>query len=416
MRKLLPLTILAIITNVCVFAQAFDDLPYYNPDAIIYFQQEMKSLFQFMLENDINIPFYASVSGTGGGGGGYDPLYTFDFYDDPDRFKGTDKHGDSIRTDHYNLRLGLGDSGKGLWGYNVLAGGNIRINRMFSIPLFFNFRTAESHDLAAFELTYNGHKMTVKGSLSEFIYEFYFGTGLFINTDMIKGAVLLGLHEKEHEIISDWSESLGGVSKPLSFRAELVPLVNTSQWRTVGKVLNNILGYLGVGAVISAGDEDAGIFNAVASTLNAGLDLTFNRINFGPLDLDLQAVYNRSSYDIVSKANTYGLRMQGVFTGFPFGFGVEGGYKHFYYIFEPFVSDYHNTGYVKASLFFPLKNITFGVTYSYDSIYKSIFGIALTTNFLSGFFNISMPDSRRNLSTGNYGARFRWNGWKAGKD
>jgi len=71
MKKLLLLTILVIITAVCGFAQVFDNLPYSNPDAMTYFQQEMKSLFQFMSEYNLNIPVYASWSGKFGSKGKY---------------------------------------------------------------------------------------------------------------------------------------------------------------------------------------------------------------------------------------------------------------------------------------------------------------------------------------------------------
>jgi hypothetical protein len=270
-----------------------------------------------------------------------------------------------------------------------------------------------------FELLYNGEKIPATGILEEDTSEYYLGTGLFINTDMVKGSVLLGIHQKNQNMKFDGADDLDRKNKPMSFRVELIPLVNTSSWAAVGKVLNSILGYLGIGAVINYEEEDNSIFKTAATAINAGLDFTFNRINFGPFDLDLQAIYHRGSYDAVAKASTYGGRAQGVFSTFPLGFSVEGGYKHFYYIFEPFVPYYNNTGYVKASIFVPLKRITFGLTYSYDDIYKSNYGFAITTNFVSGFFtmNPTVPDDRFRASfIGSGGIRYRHGGWRANRD
>jgi hypothetical protein len=409
MKKILPLAVLVIITNVSAFAQAFDDLPYSNPDAMAYFQQEMKSLFQFMAGNKLNIPFYVSFSGKFTNMT-YTSLSTFDFYaNDPDRFLDTSYGTAKV----YKLDV----ANRNVMDFNVLTGGNIRINRMFSIPLFGTFGYASCGDLAEFEVTYNGNKMDVQGYLKEEIMEFYFGTGLFMNADTVKGGVLLGAQQKIHSIKFDYSDDLDRENKPLSFRVELVPLINTSQWKAVGKMLNSILGYLGFGAVINYQEEENSIYKTAATALNAGLDLTFNKITFGPFDLNLQAVYNRGSYDAAAKANTYGMRAHGVFS-FPLGFGIEGGYKQFYYIFEPFVPYYNNTPYVNASIFFPMKDVTFGVTYSYDGIYKHAYGIAMTLNFLSGFFtaNPSVPDDRFKSSfAGSFGARYRHGGWEAWK-
>jgi hypothetical protein len=60
-KKYLPVLILSAAAFPCL-AQAFDDMPYSNPDRWTYFQQEMTSLMRFQVENDRNIPFFMSTS------------------------------------------------------------------------------------------------------------------------------------------------------------------------------------------------------------------------------------------------------------------------------------------------------------------------------------------------------------------
>jgi hypothetical protein len=192
----------------------------------------------------------------------------------------------------------------------------------------------------------------------------------------------------------------------------------------VGEVLNKILGYLGTGeaVLLAAEDEGDSRISAFAAVLNAGLDFTFNRMHFGPLSLDAQTIYTRGSYDAAAKSDTYGLKVTGLFPGKPFGFSLEGGYKHFFAFHQWFEKDYPGTGYFNGSIFFPLKHITLGMIYRYDNIYKSKFTLAVSTNFLSGFYTFNPVEQymdKDKFSGGpsfDMGARFRWGGWNAGKE
>jgi len=198
------------------------------------------------------------------------------------------------------------------------------------------------------------------------------------------------------------------------FKLAIVPLVNTSEWKYIGKALDYILGYFGLGDALmnfAETDEDSKSA-AAASAINAALDFSFNRIHWGNFSLDIEAMYNRGNFDSAAKADTFGAKLTGQFAKFPFGFSLEGGYKHFASFASPveyFAPGYPGgTGYFNGSIYFPLKHITLGVLYQYDSVYQSVFGIALSSNTVSGFYKLSN-------SGFDDGLRFRWNGWKAVK-
>jgi hypothetical protein len=209
------------------------------------------------------------------------------------------------------------------------------------------------------------------------------------------------------------------------FKIALVPLVNTSDWKYVGRALNSIFGYLGTGdVVIGAGDEENSAISTFSNILNAALDLKFNRFDLGSLGLTAQTIYARGNFDAAAKTNTFGMKINGLFFNFPFGFTLEGGYKHFYYIAKNFEEDYNNTGYFNGSIYFPFKHLTLGLIYKYDGINNSMLTFALSTNFLSGFFGLGFFDKNR-IDKNKYiddslnfsaGARFRWGGWKVEKE
>jgi hypothetical protein len=255
----------------------------------------------------------------------------------------------------------------------------------------------------------------------------FFGTGLHINTDMVKGGIYLGvIMSTQHQITDRYkllSEShpvdYGDLS--FSFKAALAPVVNTSSWAYVGKVLNNVLGFLGMGdnVIYYAEDERNSKIIAFVDAINAGLDFTFNKMYFGPFSMQANIVYSRENYDAAAKDNMYGLKLQGQFSNFPFGLSLEGGYRQFFSVAQYMENDYTDTGYFNGSIYFPFKKITFGMIYRYDNIYKSKFTFAVSTNFLSGLFTLNpveqfMDKDKFSSGEGNdFGIRYRHAGWRA---
>ena len=400
-------------------AQAFDDLAYPNPDRPTYFQQEMSSLMKFQAANDINVPFFASLSGRLNLA-----IYNKDYLrplsgiDTLNQIYGIP---DSLLTDWFNHDYPGGSDSIG--DIQFLLGGQIRINSYFYIPILFNvghwnvskimgageIKTSNRIDYVSTNGTHSSRSIEYREPLkaSESNTSLFGGSGLFINTEKIKGGVYMGAAYSSKE------EKLG-------FQIALVPLVKTSEWAVVGWVLDSLLGYFGLGDAVMLGEEKGNAkISGLANTLNIGLDLAFKRMHWGPFSLDAQAVYNRGNYDAAAKADTYGGKLTGTFT-FPLGFTFEGGWKHFFALSQIYADDYPDTVYFSASVFFPFKHITFGVLYQYDNITKSQFGVALTTNFLSGFAFLGLPKTDKNKYAlelaGSFGGRFRVDGWKANKD
>jgi len=410
MKKFLIVFILFLSTVFC-FAQAFDDLPFTNPDLTTWFQQEMSSLLRFQFENDINIPFFAALS--------------FDY----NQQKYKPEYGQYIRS----FYSGLSSYSYHDWFTEMyiscLVGGQIKVNNYFYIPIF-NYTF-----LTEYESTVDGVLEAYKNSSDESNrirpYRVYnntangfFGTGVNINTDKLQGGIYLGyninyqninnIDEYEYYSKKENETSIG------SFKIAILPLVDTSNMAYIGKALSSVMGFLGTGdAVMFAerekGDSEIGAF---MKTINAGLDFTFNKINFGPLSMKLNAIYLRGNYNLVAKADTFGLKLQGRLSNFPLGFSVEGGLKHFFSVARYLEKDYPDTGYVKANVYFPLKHLTVGMIYQYDIIYESKFIFAVSTNYLS-FFYANNPRTNFNKNqfdeynaAGSIGARFRWGGWK----
>jgi hypothetical protein len=404
-----------------IFAQAFDDLPYPNPDRPTYFQQEMTSLMRFQAANDINVPFFASFS-LRGRGSDYSDDYLKSIMD-INNLNTNNYLSPSVVNDWLESNRDLNEYSEGVSDMQFLLGGQIRINNHFYIPLFFSYGQWEvkkiigigrtESDLIYYDDGYHGyaynHDLYYKNPLmvQEGNHSMFAGSGLFINTKRIQGGIYMGATSLESE------EKFG-------FQIALIPLVKTSDWETIGWLLDNILGYLGMGdAVMSTVEEEGDSkISELVNRLNLGLELAFTRAHWGPFTLNAQAIYNRGNYDAAAKNDTYGAKVIGLFSHFPFGFTLEGGYKHFFAISQLFADDYKDTGYFSGSIFFPFKRITFGVLCQYDNVMKSQFGVAITTNFLSGFSFLKPRGAddkyKKTLDVGG-GVRFRWGGWKANK-
>jgi hypothetical protein len=427
MKKSFFILFFFFVAAVVCFAQAFDDMPYGNPSSMTYFQQEMTSLMRFQAKYNINVPFFASATQKSASLD-YQTDYINSLYSNYPQFleQTIYDHGDSP-SDSYNSK-GTGDT-------NILLGAQIKINNVFYIPLFFNMGFGQyRRHIEEYDYIYEGVEYKTPAHLRGQIGDMFFGGGVFINTDIIKGGIymgyLMGTDENPHISLPtpghpDNTDAAAFMDGDSGFKIAFAPLVNTSGWKYVGEVLNNIFGYLGMGnTVLYANDGGDSKLSSLANSLNTALDFTFNRIDLGSFGLNAQTVYARGNFDAAAKTDTFGLKLNGVFSNFPFGFTLEGGYKHFYYVAKYFEEDYTDTGYFSGSIYFPFKYITLGLIYKYDSINNSMFTFALSTNFLSGFFGFNFIDKDKydkeiynttEHSKFDLGARFRWNGWKAGK-
>jgi len=432
------------LTALFASAQDFDDMPYVNPDSATFFQQEMTALMKFQAEHNINVPFFLTFSYRITNGAVSQGYYDYMIKPYVDRIDKYDPNfGDFEKDTNFFSRS------ENIW--NVFGGGQIKINNMFYIPIFVNYALAGVQTpLNVQEYTVNIPQYAQYPSITEIQgparagvsgQGLFTGAGLFINTEMIKGGVYLGcslLETNNNEPQIDVLYAYGDEIKTHTindindnsnywnpqFKFALVPLVNTSNWAVVGKVLESIFGYFGMGNALYAPAEDTGDskITAFVNSINAALDLTFNRIHWGSLSLNINALYTRGNFDIAAKTDTYGLKVQGLLSNFPFGFNLEGGYKHFYSVSKYFTEDYPDTGYFSGSIFFPFRRITVGLMYQYNNIYGSTYSVAISTSFIKWFIgvnpNIRYADSEKFDGTFgmNAGVRYHHNGWKANKE
>jgi hypothetical protein len=396
MKKYFFLVTFFSLFPVLGFSQFLDDLPYPQADRWAYFQQETTSLMRSQVEHDPNFLLFFSLSGRDQRFE-YKNEYLYSLAGIP-----------NMNDDFYKEKIKSRIDG------NVLLGFQVKINKSLYIPALFHWGTTHSSIMLEeyeYEASYIG-----KGKNPMYVEEitegFFLGTGVFINTDIIKGGIYMGWNFRETlgEIFTNtegiyWKENR---ASPPGFRIALVPMLNTSGFAYVGKVLNNVLGYIGPGnnAVIFTESEADSKISALFSSLNTALDFTFNKFYFGPIPIQLQLKYLRGSFDAAAKNDTYGLKL-GII-GSVFGLTLEGGYKRFFSVSGLFPSDYVNTGYFTGSLFQTMgKMIGVGFIYNYDKIYESRFTIAVSTNlpsfYLSGFFTFSYPKYDKNKFKSGFG-------------
>jgi len=347
--------IMVVLLAPC-FAQDFDDLPFSSPDPMTYFQQEMTSLMRFQVKNDINIPFFISLS-IEEYGNNYNEDKMESIFPDYNSWG----HGSSgVIGSSHQFKAHTRSEG-------YLIGFQFKINPSFYIPLFLFIGQANLGNYADEGLYVGGWKT-----------QFFPGTGLFINTDTFKGGVYLGIGRKneaygdrkfllDHENNSNVSET-DSITPKIAF----LPIVNTSNWNYVGKALDKIMGFIGWGDVVyTSKEEGESKLGLLISTLNLLLDFSFNKIDFDFITLDPRAYYQRDNYDVFAKANTYGFELRGGFLKIPLtpGFIVNGGYKHFYTYHPDIASVYHDTGFFNGSIYVNLGGYAvFGFTYRYDDV------------------------------------------------
>jgi len=405
MKKHLFVLVFITIAVFC-FAQAFDDMAYSNPEYMAYFQQEMTSLIQFQFDNDINIPLFASAS--------LKVLqYTY-----------TEEYLDFMFADSSNWDSPFSDKP---YGYNgrtnfelqFLFGAQFKTRRSWRIPVIVGFGITALQAYSEDEWQYldeNGKRVfdVVTDYKEPLWVEDYqinglVASGFYIDTDILKGGLFFGL--------SDVNNNEAEFTR--SFKIAFVPMVNTSSWNYTGKVLDSFIAYVGIGSAVSglmAEDSDA---NSFMNSLNASLDLKFNMIYLHPLSLQTNIIYYRGSYDTAAKNDTFGLKVQWLMSDFPLGLSLEGGYRRFFYVFEPLRSEYFNTPYINGSFYFPLRPLTFGMIYQYDNVSKSKYIIALSNNFISGFFTHNplnrFIDKNKydDVLNASMGVRYRHGGWRA---
>ena len=413
------LVLILLVAPIFSFAQSINDMAYSNADFMTYFQQEMTSLTRFKFENDTHIPFFAGISY-------HNSSLSYD-----------DKYLDWLYSDWPNGHY-FRSGDKGAKDVNTLFGWQIKANKTFSIPIIFSGSFTRYKSYVYYDYNFLGRRFPLYADSNR--GNGFLASGLLYNTNILKGGVYIGGDIKIHATELDDNADSHADIKPHSnmnddfffssvttgLKVTLVQLIDTSSFSYIGKALNNVLVYLGTGdpvlyATNKVFDEGYTKFGSFVNTLNAALEFRFNEIHLNPLSLQVAAKYSRGNYDAVSKNDIYGLKIDGMLNRFPVGFSLEGGYKHLFYVSQWFEEDYPNTAYFTGSIYYPFDNVSIGLMYGYDNIYKSKISFAVSANFASGFFTYNPVDQYANkerFSNGNgvdLGIRYRHGGWREAK-
>jgi hypothetical protein len=346
---------------------------------------------KFQFENDMRIPFF------------------FFFIRRNLSLKYKDKYLDYLHSGSYYS--GYDYTSKKTNDINILFGWQIEANSVVSIPLIFYGEYQHYRSYAYYYESGGNTEYADSECLNGFL-----GSGLIINTDIVKGGIYLGYSGKGFPD-DPYSHKGGGDIE--SYKIAFAPIINTSRLAHIGKVFDNVYGYLGNGdAVIYSTDKVFDEGNSKVNNLNVALELTFSKVNFGPLALQAKTIYSRGNYDAVSKNDVYGLKLQGLYSNLPIGFSLEGGYKHLYYVSQWFEEDYANTGYFSGSIYYPFDNVDVGAIYRYDNIYKSKISFAVSSNIVSGHLThnpIGQYSDKERFSGGkgaDFGLRYYHGGWR----
>jgi len=330
---------------------------------------------RFQVEHEINIPFFLSLS--------FDS-YNWDY--DEEKIKtiapgtqtnGANGPGNQVYTYAHDIMDGL-------------AGFQIKLNQTLYVPLFLFMGTSLLRNYADESYLVEG-KYTLPAIEVE-KSDIFFGSGLFINTDIFKGSVYVGaLKNNYYEYIT---ANRPDEDNEFKFTIAFLPVLNTSNWDYVGKALNYIMGFIGVGDVVYNFEEKGDSkFDTFMGSLNLLLNFTFNKLYFNFITLDTNVYYKRNNYDTFAKTDTFGMELQGRFPRLPLAFRLNGGYKYFYITYPDFASAYHDTGFFDGSIYFILGRFgNLGLTCQFDSVTNTKLTFSYSNNFLTGMI-LNRPKS-----------------------
>jgi hypothetical protein len=385
--------------------------PALNPDIMTYFQEEMTSFMRYQSVREYNTPVYLSA-----------------------------------RIQHVEMDIqknGLLADGGGSYYYdnnnsNYLIGGQIKINDLFYLPLFTAYaKTFMEGEPDEGTMIINNLPL-FNAWAKEINESWLFGSGLFFNGETLKGGLFAGYNLKHrlidysgeyHHESEWWAKSYYQKEDDYthSFKIALLPLLDTSNWRYVGKLLESVLGYAGMGDLVGiyAGEEKNTGTDSIARAMNFGLGLVFKKLRLNHMTLGPEFIYRRDNYDVAAKNDTYGavLELKSAFGLFNFTLAPEAGYKHFYSVSKYFTSRYSDIPYFNINFtlsYAKFDKLSLKVFYQYDKISEGGFGVIFDFNealsvLVSGRgtvkkYKTEKLDVEENTSIINTGIRYRYGG------
>jgi hypothetical protein len=397
----------AVLLSAPLPAQS-DDGPALNPDIMTYFQREMTSFMRYQSTREDNTPFYLSARIQNVGM-------------DVKRYNVSDNSGGD---EFYSNNNG-----------NFLIGAQKKLGSRFYLPVYIAFAQAFLDGMPEEGTLVIDNLPLFNTWVTEENTSWLFGSGLFFNGETLKGGIFAGYSLRSRSFDSSgeylhtgktWpdSYSLGEDDFTHTYKIALLPLVDTSRWYYVGKVLDSILGYAGMGDLVEvyAGEKKDDTAEAIVKALNYGLNLAFRNFEFNNVTLGLEALYRRDNYDAAAKTDTYGgaLTLKVPVGRFAFVFTPELGYKRFYSVSKYFPSRYPDTQYCDIGFSFSFGKYSLKMTYKYDGITQAGFGLLFDVNdaltvdvdlrFHERKYETEKMDITEKASVGGSGIRYRFGG------
>jgi hypothetical protein len=307
-----------------------DTGPVVNPDMMTYFQTEVASLIRYqntLEKNAALTPWFLSFR------------LVFSFED-----------WSNIRSNDIT---------------NALIGGQFKINNALSVPIFAAMTYRNIDGVAdSGSLVIDGLQARY-GAIQDTSWDFFPGSGLSFTSSFFQGSVFMGDHIRIFDGRHGGSVRnadngdtkwvyLDNESVTHSFKIVVVPVVYTSEWSGVGRILNKAMGYISMGDPIEFGEvkKDA-TADMIVKALNFGLDLSFSKFGFDSVGLRPAFFYHRENYDAIAKTNDYGFTLEllgGWRDSINYLLASTVGYRQFYEVSPYFQLSYSDTYFYKFSL------------------------------------------------------------------
>jgi hypothetical protein len=410
-RKYILLISVFLFCSFYLSAQHSSKGPALNPDLMSYFQDEITSLLQFQKYREDFSPFFFSYRQQST----YLELmgnYEYDGYNDV----------------HNSIK-------------NIFAGFQIKINESIYIPFFYATSIVDIYGWPDDDTDINEEIAVIRNEISwkeftsfspdmEFSNNYtnsFIGSGIVYDSDIINIGAFLGYYFGNYETVfsiyyrgypNDWYQSHGhniagfypmdNSGKNNKFRLAIIPNVNTSGFKYIGYILNNILGYIGLGETVDIYTikEEKSEYSDIVNLLNLGLNFTFNKINFGPVSINSQFFSKRMNYDAVAKNDIFGLSLTTSF--WRIKIPIDFGYRKFYSTSKYFVSQYPNTWFIDAGISFSIKSSILQLSWQYDNIRDLQFKITFDIKEAFTLFFSNGRNDGKTIKENEMGESLQW--------
>ena len=340
------------------------DTPALNPDIMTYFQEEMTSLIRYQFKKEYNESFFLSF-----------------------RYVATNLTLSKTENGH------LADESSEVVENSIVngfVGTQIKINDALYIPLFAAMAYTRIDGTPEEGTLFIDNPPMSNSFIDDITGNYLMGSGLYFNIPAIKGGIFAAYNLKNSESdytghyrhsgdLRDTSYSFNSENTDHSFKLAILPVVDTSSWRYVGKVLNHIVAFAGMGDAVAvftgAETEKDTTIETVVNSLNYALDMGFKTLQLGETPLGIRCFYRRDFYDNAAKNDVYGAAVKSRLFSF-LNFSAEFGYRHFYSVSKFYRSRYPDVGFFDIGCSFSVnKMIRLSASLQYDGIR----GVYITT-------------------------------------